>query len=279
LLTRTFLHVPGIGEHRERELWRHGYTDWEHFLEHHPRGPFRDRVARHLDRDLAARSLPRREAWRLAAEFPLRTAFVDIETEGLSPGRDAVTCVGLSDGRSVEGFVRGRNLDAFPNAITRFDLLVTYNGACFDLPMLQSAFPRTDFRRFHHLDLRYPLHRLGLRGGLKGIERQLGFARASEIEGADGYTAVLLWQAHLRGHPRALETLVCYCLEDVVHLKPLMAYAYNRLTASLPIAVPMIEDHITPEIPFRADGSLVRSLMKRHGYTGAGPAPSGTREP
>lgn len=265
MLTRSFIHVPGVGEKRERDLWRRGYTDWQAFASGHPPGPWRDLVLSRLDRDRAARDLPRREMWRLADAFPSRTAFLDIETTGLAPGRDGVTCVGLSDGGSVEAYVQGRDLNRLPAALERFDLLVTYNGTCFDLPVLQAAFPQTDFRRFHHIDLRYPLHRLGLKGGLKGVERKLGLSRAGEVEGADGYVAVLLWQEHLRGHRRALETLVAYCLEDVVHLKPLLAHAYNGLAADLPLDVDPVPAGRIPRIPWRADGGLVRDLLRRIG--------------
>lgn len=262
MLTHTFLHVPGIGPHRERGLWERGFTDWDCFRHGHPPGPWRDLVLDWLHPERAAEALPRREAWRLAAAYPGRTAYLDIETEGLGHD-DGVTCIGLSDGESVEAFVAGDNLHSFPEALSRFDLLVTYNGSCFDLPVLARAFPEIDFQRFRHVDLRYPLHRLGVKGGLKGAERALGIARSEEIVGADGFLAVLLWREHLRGNRSALETLLRYCLEDVVHLKPILAFAYNRLTRSLPLEIAPIEDVREPHIPFRGDGDLVRRLLGR----------------
>lgn len=263
VLERSFIHVPGIGATRERRLWEQGYVDWDAFRAGHPHDAWRALIEASLDRDIAARTLPRRELWRLAREFPGRTAFLDIETEGLDPVRDAVTCVGLSDGKTVEAFVRGENLVELPDAIRRFDLLVTYNGLCFDVPVLQRAFPIVDFGRFHHIDLRYPLHRLGVKGGLKGAERQLGISRSEEIEGADGFLAVLLWREHRRGRARALDSLLRYCLEDVVHLIPLLAHAYNALTEGLPLPVAPLEPVPLPEIPWRADGALVRGLLGR----------------
>ncbi len=260
MLTRTFIHVPGIGERRERALWEDGYVDWEAFREGYPSGAWRDLIVSRLDASIAARDLPRREAWRLATAFPGKTAYLDIETEGLDPERDAVTCVGLSDGESAEVYVRGDGLERLPEALERFDLLVTYNGTGFDLPMLQHAFPRVDFRRFHHIDLRWPLNRLGIKGGLKAAERTLGIARPAEIEGADGFLAVLLWRAHRRGRPRALETLLRYCLEDVVHLRPILVHVYNALTSRLPVPEPPLEFAPDPPIPFQPDGELVREL-------------------
>src|SRR5262249_34582542 len=146
-----------------------------------------------------------------------------------------------------------RNLERFPEALEDVSLLVTYNGASFDLPVLRRAFPEVDFDRFHHIDLRYPLRRLGVRGGLKGAERQLGIARPEELHGVDGFTAVLLWQEHLAGHPAALDTLVSYCLEDVVNLVPLLALTFNRLTAAMPLCIAPIAATVRPEIPYAAD--------------------------
>ena len=260
MLRHSFIHVPGVGDKRERDLWRKGFVDWDAFRRLHPPGAWRDLILDRLDVEAAARALPRREAWRLAAEFPGRMLFLDIETTGLSFEGDSVTCVGVSDGSGVATYVRGENLSKFPEALSGVELLVTYNGSMFDVPVLQRAFPRVDFARFHHIDLRFPLHRLGLKGGLKGVEKTLGLARPDAIEGVDGYTAVLLWRAHKAGHEGALETLLCYCLEDVVNLKPLLAEAYNRMTRDLPIEVPPIVDTRRPAIPYRADPELVRSL-------------------
>jgi uncharacterized protein YprB with RNaseH-like and TPR domain len=267
MLRHTFLHVPGIGEKRERDLWTRGYTDWASFREAYPSGAWRDLVLERLDEEQAARALPTREAWRLARTFPGRTVYLDIETTGLSVDADAVTCIGTSDGREVRAFIRGRDLDRFPEALEGAALLVTYNGASFDLPVLRRAFPVVDFARFHHIDLRYPLRRLGVRGGLKGAERQLGIARPEELAGVDGFMAVLLWQEHRAGNPTALDTLVRYCLEDVVNLMPLLALAFNRLTAPMPLPIAPIEAAERPAIPYGADAELVGAIARKRAWS------------
>jgi hypothetical protein len=33
MLRHTFIHLPGIGPHRERKLWDQGILDWNGFLE------------------------------------------------------------------------------------------------------------------------------------------------------------------------------------------------------------------------------------------------------
>ncbi len=266
MLRHTYLHVPGVGEKRERDLWLRGFTDWEAFRGGHPPGAWRELILAHLDEAAAARALPKREAWRLATEFPGRTLFLDIETTGLSFEADSVTCVGVSDGRTTQAFVRGLNLAEFPEALEGVELLVTYNGSSFDLPVLRSAFPEVEFERFHHIDLRFPLHRLGVKGGLKGAERQLGIGRSDAVEGVDGFMAVLLWREHRAGNATALDTLLRYCLEDVVNLKPLLALTYNRLTAGMPLPIVPIEDEARPPIAYAADPELVRGLLQRRAW-------------
>jgi len=263
MLRHTFLHVPGVGEKRERNLWSRGFTDWAAFRDGYPHGAWRELILDHLDEERAARALPKRDAWRLATEFPGRTLFLDIETTGLSFDGDSVTCVGVSDGVGVAAFVRGQNLHDFPDALRGVELLVTYNGASFDLPVLRHAFPQVNFDRFHHIDLRYPLHRLGVKGGLKGAERALGIARPEEIAGVDGFMAVLLWQEHRAGSVTALDTLLSYCLEDVVNLNPLLTIAYNRLLKGLPLDIPPLEPRARPTIPYAADAELVRGLLRK----------------
>jgi len=266
MLRHTFLHVPGIGEKRERDLWTRGFADWSAFREAYPPGPWRELILDRLDDEKAARALPAREAWRLARAFPSRTLYLDIETTGLSLDADAVTCIGTSDGHRVRAFIRGRDLDQFPDALEDISLLVTYNGSAFDLPVLRRAFPDVDFDRFHHIDLRYPLGRLGVRGGLKGAERQLGIARPEELNGVDGFTAVLLWQEHLAGHQAALDTLVRYCLEDVVNLVPLLALTFNRFTASMPLGIAPMPATVRPEIPYAANAALVGALARKKAW-------------
>jgi hypothetical protein len=262
-LERTFIHVPMIGPRREADLWRRGFTDWGRFREEHPRGAFRDHVVEWLHPARALAKLPRAQAWRLFPGLRARILYLDIESTGLHGGLDEVTCIGTYDGKGVRAYVPGRDdLRGFEKAVDAADLLVTYNGSCFDLPFLKTALPGVDFARPRHIDLRWPLRRMGLRGGLKGIEPQMGIFRDASLDGVDGYLAILLWSAHRRGHPRALETLVRYCLEDVVNLEPLMVETFNRLASTLPIDVPMLASGPRPELGVRADEELVRALVR-----------------
>lgn len=238
MLTRTYIHIAGITEPIERELWLQGATDWYTLLETPNRWrvsePYLSTVLQGAatsiealeDGDYAyfAGRLPLREHWRAYEEFRQETAYLDIETDGDT----LITVIGVYDGEEVYQFVRGDNLDEFPDFIREFSMLVTFNGLSFDVPMIQRNFPDLVLDQLH-LDLCPTLRRLGLRGGLKRIEQQLGLIRDPDLEGLSGREAVQLWQAYRLGHDSALETLLRYNREDIVNLKPLAGLAYKRL--------------------------------------------------
>lgn len=276
MLQQTFLHVPGIGPATEGRLWGQGCLSWVDYLEAPAGWGLPPRLQRLTDAiikescdNLALgdaryfeRLMPSDEVWRLLPEFRHRTVYLDIETTGLYAGPEAITVIGLFDGEQAKAFVKGINLDDFAHEIRRYSLIVTYNGKGFDIPFLRTRYGHL-LDGLSHLDLRWVLHRLGYRGGLKSIERQLGAARDRGLAAVDGYMAVLLWQEHLRGITGALETLVRYNLEDVVSLKPLAELAYNMRLADLPLSVPPlpVEERMPLDIPF--DSHLIEILTKR----------------
>lgn len=247
MLRRTFLHLPGIGPTRERRLWRAGVDSWDRFRSRRrvpgvgpDRKPVADRALEALEtartaRDWPrlARAIPRGEHWRFFPELAPRAGYLDIETTGVS-WYNPVTVVGVLDAATgkVTQLVRERDLDgdAVRDLLARFDLLVTFNGAGFDLPVLETNFPGS-VPRVPHLDLRPALGRLGLTGGLKSIERQLGMARPQGVEGLDGAAAVTLWSRYFSASDgNALDRLLAYNREDVVNLAPLARLAVEGLT-------------------------------------------------
>ena len=206
MLRHTFCHLPGIAAATEQRLWSAGLTTWDHALvgegarktpgRRLPADDLRESVRRHDLGDAAwfdAR-LPTAQAWRLFGDFREKCAYLDIETTGME-ANDVVTTIALYDGRTVRTYVRGRNLDAFVADVRAYRLLVTYNGKSFDLPFLRRCLGCT--LDHAHIDLRYALAGLGVRGGLKSCERQLGVTRPG-LEGVDGFMAVLLWRDYQR---------------------------------------------------------------------------------
>jgi uncharacterized protein YprB with RNaseH-like and TPR domain len=253
MLTSSFIFAKGMNEELERTLWAHGLTSWE-LLRKHPEeatellGASRsmrllEAVAEasqaHLARDLSwfLRSWPERELWRLWQGFcPLeKVALVDIETTGLTPGYDQITVIGLADHATARAFVAGRPqpgdeaLDAFRLAIRAYDLLVTFNGASFDVPFIVKHFRDASFHfEQPHLDL-LPLARsLGLTGGLKDMEKQVGITRGDDIKNIRGIEAIELWGAWKGGDIAAYKRLTTYCKADCTNLLAFARLLYER---------------------------------------------------
>ncbi len=202
MLQHTFCHIPRITCATEAELWAAGVQTWQDALQRAELPVKRigrnslqqpmEESQRQLDagncRYFAAH-LPSNLHWRLFPDFRDRAAFLDIETTGLSGGSDTVTSIALYDGRTIRTYVQGQNLADFGRDVRDYDVLVTYNGKCFDIPFLKTSL-NLSFDQVH-IDLRYVLRRLGYQGGLKGCEKQLGIDR-DELDGVDGFMAVQL---------------------------------------------------------------------------------------
>lgn len=242
MLRATFLHLPGIGPVTEADLWHAGYRDWHDVLERPVvlgvSATTRARLVRELERSeqaLAerdvgwfARRLPAREHWRLYPTFAAETAYLDIETTGLSPYGGIVTVVTVHGGGATRTFVAGDDLEELPAYLGRSQVLVTFNGSRFDVPFLAASFPQLLVPPAH-IDLRFLLYRIGHAGGLKRIEQRLGLGDRSGVEGVDGLEAVRLWQEYRRGSRPALDRLVRYNRADTVNLEPLLAFAATEL--------------------------------------------------
>jgi uncharacterized protein YprB with RNaseH-like and TPR domain len=243
LLEHTFIHITGIGPKTEQYLWRQGILTWTDFLDHEKPilSPNRDAVIRReLEISIKKRKellffanrLPPSDLWRVFESFKEEAVFLDIETSGGYQGLDEITLIGLFDGRKVQTFVNGRNLDDFEQAIASYSLVITFNGSCFDLPYLRRWFRHISLPPAH-IDLRFLLKKLGLRGGLKAIEKQVGLSRDPMVEGMNGFDAVLLWKAYQWGDQTALERLILYNTMDIVQLKPLMELSAREMKKRL----------------------------------------------
>ena len=278
MLTSTFCHIPGIGPRTERGLWTAGIRGWDAFrtAASPPLSAAKTRlVAGHLDESAEhlenedpnyfCERLATNQHWRLFSEFRRRTAYLDIETTGLGGPGDYVTTIALYDGRSVSTYVKGHNLEDFAEDVLNYRLIVTYNGKAFDVPFIRNFM---GLRLTHaHIDLMHVLRSLGYRGGLKGCERQLGLDRG-DLEGIDGYFAVLLWQDFLRHrNDAALETLLAYNVQDVVNLETLMVLAYNMKLKETPFSkTHAIATPGAPKLPFKPDMETVSRIRREHHF-------------
>jgi uncharacterized protein YprB with RNaseH-like and TPR domain len=236
-IEQSYIPVSGIGEKRERSLWAQGATHWDRFdpdLLGETTGArveaFIERAEPRLesaDADFFAREFPDRAQWRLYENFRSQTLFLDIETTGLDQHRDVVTTVSLHRDGKTETLVRGRDLTAerLQDHLENTALLCTFNGAQFDVPFLETALDLSIDRP--HVDLRFLGRRVGLSGGLKAIEQDVGIER--EQPDIDGREAVRLWREYERGDRAALETLIEYNRADTVNLETLFDVLVDRL--------------------------------------------------
>ena len=246
MLESTFQHLPGVGEKSEAKLWAKGVTSWQTLIENggvgrslhagvlESMGRLED-----LDHNYFRKMIPGSLTWRAFESFRDHACFLDIETTGLSPERHKVTTVCIHSPKETLSFISGENMDELGSALAGYKYIASFNGARFDLPFLTRSL-RLKFPQIH-LDLMYPLKRLGYSGGLKNIEKQLGLTR--EADGVTGYDAVRLWKAYKSnriievagrkvGGEKALDLLVEYNREDTVNLETLCDFAVGKLTES-----------------------------------------------
>ena len=248
MLHTCFRHLPGVGPGFENKLKERGICTWEEALNHplpcnaaraeELRGFLRESQARLAAGDAAwfgARLTPA-EQWRLWPHFRHSAACVDIETNGLYGDYVQITTIALYDGARMRLYAQGGGerlserlgrevhaLQQFCDDILNYTLLVTWNGRCFDVPILRNELGIP--LNHAHMDLRFVFRALGLRGGLKLVERRLGLDRG-DVAGLDGWDAVRLWQRYeMYDDLRSLRTLLDYNAADVTGLEYLAEYA------------------------------------------------------
>jgi uncharacterized protein YprB with RNaseH-like and TPR domain len=244
MLTSTFVLLKGIGPATERRLWQDGIADWSTFVDRSmipyiaagKKCWYDEALATAQSRlavggaDFFCSCLKSRDHWRLFQTFRHRALYLDIETTGHSAREGLVTVVGLYRNGGMESLVRGENLteDRLHEALEQSDMLVTFFGSVFDVPYLQAAFPRLNFKK-PHFDLCFAARRLGLQGGLKLIERELQIQREEAVEGLDGWDAVRLWHRWRGGDEAALDLLLRYNAADARNLAPMAELLFQQM--------------------------------------------------
>lgn len=244
--------LPHVGPQREKRLRAEGCACWSDVLDTvHPAAGFdllewnEIRAAAEADlRAVAADDvalftgrLPALEQWRVLAQWFDRASFFDIETSGLEADSIVTLVCCFHEDRPLR-FLADENLDDFLDLLEQIKLLVSFNGASFDVPRVLARFHIPELP-CAHVDLRWLCHHAGWRGGLKKIEKMLGLQRPPDLDGLGGAEAVWLWQAWSgKRDARARRTLERYCSADTALLK-LVA---GRLCALKGAAVTMPEE-------------------------------------
>ena len=117
--------------------------------------------------------------------------------------------------------IKGINLDykSLKKELDKYKLIVTFNGASFDLPFIEKRYPNL-LPKVPNFDVKSLTDKLGLKGGLKHIEKELGIKRKEVIEDFHGGDALTLWRMHrATGDEYYLNLLIEYNEFDIINLK------------------------------------------------------------
>jgi uncharacterized protein YprB with RNaseH-like and TPR domain/predicted nuclease with RNAse H fold/adenylate kinase family enzyme len=286
-LRATFLHLRGVGHKREQALWQAGIRSWESLETYLASGGSlfafgsRRKATEQLvllSREIADRNsslalaelatsrqaldsddlrfflarLPAADHWRVLSGRTDSALFLDIETTGLSIQHCYVTVIGALYQREFYQWVWGDTLDVLVELLAAAPLVVTFNGARFDLPFLAEHLPKLPTPRAH-VDLVYIARAAGFQGGQKIVEEQVGLKRGRRISGLTGAEAVVQWCEALYGNSAAYHRLLDYNRADVLALPELSVRLLRHHVSQLPWISP--------------NSALVRRALRRHQST------------
>jgi uncharacterized protein YprB with RNaseH-like and TPR domain len=238
-LENSFILIPGFGQKTEQKLWQKGVHHWDTLenssevssRKQEKASEFLTKARRNLEvgnTQFFGNQLPNKSIWRMYNNFQDNACFFDIETTGLDRRRNKVTTVSFYRNGESKTLVRGQDLteENLRQEIHDSSIFVSFNGKRFDQPFLEHSF---DIQmQKPHLDLMYIFKRLGLTGGLKQIEKDLGVDR--DHGDVDGREAVRLWKKYENnGNEDALRKLVEYNQYDAENLQQLLQIAHGRL--------------------------------------------------
>ncbi len=176
-----------------------------------------------------------------------RVIFLDTETTGVQGGTGIcpfMVGLGYFDGDEfnvLQYFIRDFDeepsmLAALAALLARFDLVITYNGMAFDVPLVETRFTlaRMDnpFRAMSHYDFLFSARRLWRNGHgsckLTSLEREmLSFLRGPDVPGSMIPRAYFDY-LHRRSSP-TLHSVFTHNVHDVVSLAALTIHACDRV--------------------------------------------------
>jgi uncharacterized protein YprB with RNaseH-like and TPR domain len=245
MIQKSFVFLDRLNSKKEKQIWEQGIVSWDMFLNtesvegiSNQRKAFYDSQLKKAKQALSSGDssyfigkLKSSENWRLYDYFKEEVCFLDIETTGLHSGA-YITVIGVYDGYDTRQMIQGMNLDvsALKKLLSQYKLIVTFNGASFDLPFIERKYPGI-LPDVPNLDLKHACRKLGLTGGLKHIEKELGIIRPNKVvANMNGGDAVRLWRMYrASGNEHYLKTLIEYNEEDCINLKWIADRVVKRL--------------------------------------------------
>ncbi|MBI2656463.1 ribonuclease H-like domain-containing protein [Candidatus Woesearchaeota archaeon] len=245
MITNSFIFLERIGNKLEQNIWKNGIHDWNSFLKRSSiKGLSRHRKLYYDRKILNARKalynfdssyfqdlLPQSEMWRLYDFFREDAVFLDIETTGLSKQSDDITVFGLYDGINTKIMIKGINFDcnSLKKELKKYKLIVTFNGASFDLPFIEKRYAGL-LPKIPNFDVKSATDRLGLKGGLKNIEKSLSIKRSNIVDKFYGGDALTLWSMYrATGDDYYLNLLVEYNEFDIINLKIVAEHCVKKM--------------------------------------------------
>ena len=166
--------------------------------------------------DWMVNHLPVGHRVRALKDYWSDAVFYDIETDGTAAA-SCITCISTLRNGEMRTFWRGRNLPEFLSEWAKAKILVSFNGKRFDTPIVCKAFGLTSIPA--QIDLMDEAAHYGYRGGLKAVEKRVGFMR--NVAGCrDGRDAVRLWSEYEQTKSEdILKVLQGYNQDDVLSLE------------------------------------------------------------
>jgi uncharacterized protein YprB with RNaseH-like and TPR domain len=248
MITHSFIFLDMINAKTEKSIWKQGIRSWDDFISRKKikgisaiRKIYYDRQILEAKRNLYNSDsgyfyerIPLSETWRLYEFFRENAVFLDIETSGVTK-HDDVVVVGLFDGLNTKTMIKGINLNLFglKQELSKYCLIVTFNGATFDIPFLKKRYPGL-IPKIPIFDVRTTCARVGLNGGLKEIEKKLGIRRNKIIEKFYGGDPLCLWKMYrATGDEYYLNLLIEYNEGDTMNLQRIADYTVQKLKSIL----------------------------------------------
>jgi uncharacterized protein len=235
MIKNSFIFLEKVSHKKEESLWLQGIKDWHTFLKK-PKVRGISEIKKHYYNQKIKEAqkallnekysyfqniLPKKEMWRFYDFLKDECCFLDIEIN--SHGK--IILVGVSDYYNTFFFLKSRNLNKYnlEQALSKYKLIITFNGSAFDLPKLKKEL-KISLDQIH-IDLKPLCVNLNMAGGLKEVERQLNLRRPPHLYG----NPIGLWKSfHASQDSEYLDLLMEYNREDIENLKVIMEFVYKR---------------------------------------------------
>lgn len=248
MIRKSFVFLEKITPAKEKKIRNQGINTWDDFLAAEKIKGISDKSKKYYDKKIRearkhlyefdskyfAKHLAQKEHWRLYDFFKDEAVYLDIEISGHTK-KDDITVIGLFDGYETKTMVNGVNLDyhKLKQELKKYKLIVTFNGSVFDVPYIRKRYGDI-IPNIPHFDLRFAAKKIGLAGGLKEIEKQLGIQRPEIVNRMYGGDAILLRRKWLAtGDEDFLKLLIEYNEEDTINLQKIASYCYEELVKNI----------------------------------------------